>query len=242
MDNLIEIKDLSFSYLEKNIFDNLNSNIKKCKWTTIVGLNGSGKTTLSKLINNEYKYSGIITTNNKKICLIDDNFKYDDILVSKIIKKYYDKEIYNEVISKYNLKNITKKKVNKLNYDEKVILLFCIKLSINPDIIIIDNILENLEYINKDKIIKILKDMDVNIINITNNMDDTLLGDNIIIIDNGKIILNDIKENVFNNYEIVKKIGLELPFVVDLSIKLKYYNLVNKIYFNEEELIGAIWM
>lgn len=242
MDNLIEIKDLSFSYLEKNIFDNLNFNIKKCKWTTIVGLNGSGKTTLSKLINNEYKYSGIITTNNKKICLIDDNFKYDDILVSKIIKKYYDKEIYNEVISKYNLKNITKKKVNKLNYDEKVILLFCIKLSINHDIIIIDNILENLEYINKDKIIKILKDMDVNIINITNNMDDALLGDNIIIIDNGKIILNDTKENVFNNYEIVKKIGLELPFVVDLSIKLKYYNLVNKIYFNEEELIGAIWI
>ena len=43
-------------------------------------------------------------------------------------------------------------------------------------------------------------------------------------------------------YDDIKKIGLDLPFIVDLSIKLKYYGLVNKIYFNMEELIGAIWI
>ena len=76
----------------------------------------------------------------------------------------------------------------------------------------------------------------------TNNMEDTLLWENIIIMDKGKIVLNDKKENIFMKYDDIKKIGLDLPFIVDLSIKLKYYGLVNKIYFNMEELIGAIWI
>ena len=61
MDNMISIKDLSFSYDEIEVFKHLTFDIKKCKWTTIVGLNGSGKTTLVSLINNKYaqNYSSV---------------------------------------------------------------------------------------------------------------------------------------------------------------------------------------
>ena len=241
MNNMITVKNLSFSYPNNQIFNNLSFDVSTCKWTTIIGLSGCGKTTFVRLINNDFKYDGEILFDGN-IIIIDDNFNYENILVSKLIKKYYSKNIYNKIINEYNLKNITSEKVSNLNEQDKIKLLFCLKLSSKGDIVIIDNLLNKLNCHNKDIIVKILNKLKIKVINMTNNMEDTLLGENIIIMDKGKIVLNDKKENIFMKYDDIKKIGLDLPFIVDLSIKLKYYGLVNKIYFNMEELIGAIWI
>lgn len=241
MNNMITVKNLSFSYPNNQIFNNLSFDISTCKWTTIIGLSGCGKSTFIRLINNDFKYDGEILFDGN-IIIIDGNFNYENILVSKLIKKYCSKNIYNKIINEYDLKNITSKKVSDLNEQDKIKLLFCLKLSSKGDIVIIDNLLNKLNYHNKNIIVKILNKLKIKVINMTNNMEDTLLGENIIIMDKGKIMLNDKKENIFMKYDDIKKIGLDLPFIVDLSIKLKYYGLVNKIYFNMEELIGAIWI
>lgn len=47
---MIEIKNLSFSYGEEEILNNINITIEKGKFYTILGPNGSGKTTLLRLI------------------------------------------------------------------------------------------------------------------------------------------------------------------------------------------------
>lgn len=241
MNNMITVKNLSFSYPNNQIFNNLSFDVSACKWTTIIGLSGCGKSTFIRLINNDFKYDGEILFDGN-IIIIDGNFNYENILVSKLIKKYYSKNIYNKIINEYDLKNIISKKVSDLNEQDKIKLLFCLKLSSKGDIVIIDNLLNKLNCHNKDIIVKILNKLKIKVINMTNNMEDTLLGENIIIMDKGKIMLNDKKENIFMKYDDIKKIGLDLPFIVDLSIKLKYYGLVNKIYFSMEELIGAIWI
>lgn len=241
MNNMITFKNLSFSYPNNQIFNNISFDVSTCKWTTIIGLSGCGKSTFIRLINNDFKYDGEILFDGN-IIIIDDNFNYENILVSKLIKKYCSKKIYNKIINEYDLQNITSKKVSDLNEQNKIKLLFCLKLSSKGDIVIIDNLLNKLNCHNKNIIVKILNKLKIKVINMTNNMEDTLLGENIIIMDKGKIMLNDKKENIFMKYDDIKKIGLDLPFIVDLSIKLKYYGLVNKIYFNMEELIGAIWI
>ncbi len=241
MNNMITVKNLSFSYPNNQIFNNLSFDVSTCKWTTIIGLSGCGKSTFIRLINNDFKYDGEILFDGN-IIIIDDKFNYENILVSKLIKKYCSKKIYNKIINEYDLQNITSKKVSDLNEQNKIKLLFCLKLSSKGDIVIIDNLLNKLNCHNKNIIVKILNKLKIKVINMTNNMEDTLLGENIIIMDKGKIMLNDKKENIFMKYDDIKKIGLDLPFIVDLSIKLKYYGLVNKIYFNMEELIGAIWI
>lgn len=241
MNNMITVKNLSFSYPNNQIFNNLSFDVSTCKWTTIIGLSGCGKSTFIRLINNDFKYDGEILFDGN-IIIIDGNFNYENILVSKLIKKYCSKKIYNKIINEYDLQNITSKKVSDLNEQDKIKLLFCLKLSSKGDIVIIDNLLNKLNCHNKDIIVKILNKLKINVINMTNNIEDTLLGENIIIMDKGKIMLNDKKENIFMKYDDIKKIGLDLPFIVDLSIKLKYYGLVNKIYFSMEELIGAIWI
>ena len=56
MDNIIEIKDLSFSYKDSEgklhpALHNINLNFERGTYTAILGHNGSGKSTLAKLIN-----------------------------------------------------------------------------------------------------------------------------------------------------------------------------------------------
>jgi phospholipid/cholesterol/gamma-HCH transport system ATP-binding protein len=50
MDNLVEIRGLSFRRGKRIIFDNVDLNIQRGKITAIMGPSGSGKTTLLKLI------------------------------------------------------------------------------------------------------------------------------------------------------------------------------------------------
>lgn len=49
-ENIIEVKDLSFAYNGKDVFQNINLNIHKGDYLGVVGGNGSGKTTLLKII------------------------------------------------------------------------------------------------------------------------------------------------------------------------------------------------
>jgi len=64
MKNIITIKNLSFEYDKKKIFENFDLKIKKKNWLTIIGSNGSGKSVLTKLLLGFISYEGSI--------LIDD--------------------------------------------------------------------------------------------------------------------------------------------------------------------------
>ena len=70
MDNIIILKDVSFSYNDKKIFDNFSLNIRRGSYTSIIGPNGSGKSTLMKLIVGLYKANGEIK--------IDDTLMSED--------------------------------------------------------------------------------------------------------------------------------------------------------------------
>ena len=53
--------------------------------------------------------------------------------------------------------------------------------------------------------------------------------------------MEGLKEQVLQEEKILKKLGFHLPFIVELSNGLKYYGLVDKIYFKNEELVNALW-
>ncbi len=54
-ENLVELRDLCFSWPTKVIFDHVNINIPRGKITAIMGPSGTGKTTLLKLIGGQLK-------------------------------------------------------------------------------------------------------------------------------------------------------------------------------------------
>jgi len=48
-------------------------------------------------------------------------------------------------------------------------------------------------------------------------------------------------EACYINKTYVEKLGFELPFIVKLSHNLMLYNLIDKVYFNEKELVDKLW-
>ena len=58
--DILSIKNLTFRYNDKFIFDNFNLSIERGSWVTIAGSNGAGKTTLVKILAGlEKSYSNI---------------------------------------------------------------------------------------------------------------------------------------------------------------------------------------
>ncbi|MDM5436492.1 ATP-binding cassette domain-containing protein [Bacillus hominis] len=65
--NSIQIKDLSFSYKDKQIIKNLSINIPVGKHIAVVGKSGCGKSTLLKFLLRLYEFEGAIKINGKPI-------------------------------------------------------------------------------------------------------------------------------------------------------------------------------
>ena len=79
------------------------------------------------------------------------------------------------------------------------------------------------------------------IINFTNDVEEGLVGNQVVIIGNGKVLLKGSKKNVFENENFFEENDMNLPFVVSLSDKLKFYDLIDKIYLNEKKLVDDLW-
>ena len=47
--------------------------------------------------------------------------------------------------------------------------------------------------------------------------------------------------DVLKEEKILKRLGLNLPFYLDLSIQLKLYGLINRTYLNKEDLVKHLW-
>lgn len=78
---MIEIRNLSKSFGEKNIFDNININFHDNRTYAIVGESGSGKTTLLNIIAKlEEKVKGTIVYNSTDLDKIDEHIFFRDYL------------------------------------------------------------------------------------------------------------------------------------------------------------------
>lgn len=77
MDNLVEIKNLTFKRGERVIYDNLNLRVQKGKITAIMGPSGIGKTTLLRLIGGQIlPESGEILFDGQDICQANNKTLY----------------------------------------------------------------------------------------------------------------------------------------------------------------------
>lgn len=265
--SIIKIKSMSFKYDNKYIFKDFDLDINPKSFVCIIGKNGSGKSTLAKILIGLYQAQGYITIdgyllNNfylKKIRRIfavcfdnaDNHFigetVKDDLAFSLENLEYSKEEMevaINNIAKKFKLENILEKSPNELTNSEKEKIAIASSLIHNPKILLLDESIHKLNASDKKLVMKILKEykeeQGLTIILITHNLEDTLEADRIIVLDKGKIILDDIKEKIYKD-EQLEKIGFKLPFIVKLSHNLILYNLIDKIYFDEKELVDKLW-
>lgn len=93
----------------------------------------------------------------------------------------------------------------------------------------------------KSELLEILKRINVSFVNITSNVEDVIYSDYVIVYDDDKKILEGNKEMVLRNEKLLKRLGYGIPFVVDLSIQLNYYDIFDTVYYDMDKLTEALW-
>ncbi len=262
--SIIKVKDLSFSFNEKKIFDNLTLDIYEGSFTTIIGKNSSGKTTFIKLLAALYKGEGYINIDGY---LLNNYFEYkikrnisfcfgnslpfdtvrDALAFPLESLQYSKKEIIisiERMSKKFKIERILDRTFDEINTSEKLKVEIATALIHNPKIIVLDNVLNELSDNDKKTVLEVLKEYKrekkLTIILTTNNLENTLLGDRVIVFDKGNILMEGTPSEIYSN-DYLEKLGFKLPLMVELSHNLILYDLLDKVYLKEEEVLDKLW-
>ncbi len=230
----LKIVNLDFSYKNDMIFNNLNLEIKSKSLNSLIGPNCSGKTTLAKII------CGKIKTNN---------VYFDDKVVDRGTLK--QQVIYIDKLTRLSISELTIPKVKELaksivpkkcrTIKEQNILNILIAINLKPEILILDDVFSVIDSNIKKEIIELIKKKKITLIDITNNIEDSIYMDNIIILNEGKIITNSKTMSVLKKEKLLKQNKIDLPFMIDLSNKLKFYDLIDEQIIDMDKMVDTIW-
>lgn len=112
---------------------------------------------------------------------------------------------------------------------------------LNNKKVIFYNVLNNLIESDLQKLFNFLKDNNILFINATNDIELCLYTEYLIVYDDENILIEGSTLEVLKNEKLLKRLGIHLPFIVELSLLLKDYGLVDKIYLNKESLVDKLW-
>ena len=267
MPTILSINNLNYELNEKTFFKNFNFSLEKGSITSIIAPNGSGKTMLTKILCAIIPTDDICTLDgislNKKNVLnyitkigvatndINNQFlfsKVKDELAYPLLNLGYPEHKINKKIIKiskfFEIENLLNKKITSLSKSDKNKLLIILALIHEPKVLVLDDIFYDMTSKTQKFMLEKLKELNsdgLTILNITSKLDTIYDSDLIYVLNNFKIEDEGTKEEILNEDSYLNSIGLEIPFIIDLSLKLKFYDLIDKIYFNLDKLEEDLW-
>lgn len=148
-------------------------------------------------------------------------------------------EIPNDIFELFHEEKLIHKK--DLTKIDELKLKILASLNTNKTVFVFFDVLTYLDKEFKERLIRYLILNKKRIINYTTDIEETLLLDYLVVLHENKIIMEGKKGLVLQEEKILKKLGFNLPFIVELSNGLKYYGVIDKVYFNNEELVSVLW-
>ncbi|MGM0641762.1 MAG: ATP-binding cassette domain-containing protein [Thermotogota bacterium] len=160
----IKIENISFSYKETKVIQNLNMKIEKNKTTALIGESGSGKTTILYLLSKLRKdYKGKIKNVPKKISFVYQ----DDRLIPwlnindniKIVNPNLENQDIEEFLSMMNIQEKQFVYPDKLSGGMKKRVNIARALAYNPELLLLDEPFSSLDLKTKYNLIEDLKEI-----------------------------------------------------------------------------------
>ena len=97
-------------------------------------------------------------------------------------------------------------------------------LAIKPKIIVLDEATSMLDPEGRDQILSIVQAMknkyDLTVISITHDIDEASMADQVLVMNDGKLITKGSTKDVFSQVDLLKKLGLDVPFYEQVKAKL----------------------
>ena len=210
----------------------------------ICGNSGSGKSTFINSFEKSRKV-GIVNLDIIKKNYVDEQIEYYVRKYKYRLNELEDRK--EEIIKMLDIsKDILDKSIYDISESELSKVLIASVLLCNPDIIIFDEMLDSFDSNNKTKILKLFiklkKFFKKTVLIATSNIDDIYeFIDEVIIIDNGEILLYGPKYEVFMNYDLLTKKNIRIPNIVTFIKKMRKNNIHIDDVDSINELIKTLY-
>lgn len=231
----IVIENLTWNFGDRNVLKNINLELEKNKFYTIIGPNGSGKTTLLKNISKilfpkkECIYINEIdltAMKNKKLAqnisyvpqntMIDFDFSVMDIVLmgrTPYMRRFQseqekDIEIAKKAMKMTNVWHLREKNIKELSGGERQRVIVARALTQDTDIIILDEPISNLDIQHQVELLDTVKFLkkDITVIAVLHDLNlAARYSDYLILMDKGEIIQKGSPKEVLTK-EIIEKV------------------------------------
>ena len=255
MEVILNINDLQIDHLWKN----LSMSIGRGTITTIAGGNQSGKTTLAKVLDRKIEGKFNINLRGRDIkeySLGEYNQLVQVVYPNEIrftektpLEEMQKENIHKTKIAFFRMNSFSKKLLEKENTKcsrkERILIQIFLALGKANDIVVLDDIDYEFNKEELDEIYEFLKTyiktFKISVMITTLSLEQALKTNEVYIIDEGEVLLHGDPISVIQKDNVLNKAGLEVPFMMDLSVKLRDYDLIKKIDLPKEELIDTLW-
>lgn len=234
--NIIELKNISKTYDDLTVLDNLSLDIKKNEFLTLLGPSGCGKTTTLKIIagfeyadegkvlfeekdlNNIPPYQRPVNTVFQKYALFPHMNVYENIAFGLKLKKMPKDEIDKKVTKMLKLVNLSgyeKRKISALSGGQQQRIAIARALVNEPKVLLLDEPLGALDLKLRKEMQTELKNMQqqigITFIYVTHDQEEALtMSDKIIVMEQGEIQQMGTPQDIYNepkNAFVAKFIG-----------------------------------
>lgn len=235
---------------KRYVIKDLDLHIEKGSFVAVLGHNGSGKSTLAKTFNGillpeggTVYVLGMDTKDESKIFNIRSTAGMvfqnpDNQMVAAVVEDEVafapenlgtpPEEIrkrVDECLSIVNMSEFAKSSPSRLSGGQKQRVAIAAVLAMEPQCIILDEPTAMLDPKGRHEVIKTVrklnKSRNMTVVLITHFMEEAALADRVVVMDHGKIVMDDVPKKIFSEVEKIKQIGLDVPQVTELVFELK---------------------
>ena len=273
MDTIIEFKAVSFRYDENGpwVLKDCSFKIERNQSVAIIGHNGSGKSTIAKLMNGllfpekgEVYINDVLLTEasiwdiRKEVGMVfqnpDNQFVgttvRDDIAFG-MENRGIDREVMlnriEEVLEAVQMKEYTLSEPHHLSGGQKQRVAIAGVLAISPEVLILDEATVMLDPLGRMEIMETIKRVQkrqsLSLITITHDLQEVIKVDHVIVLNKGEIWKEATPRELMKHGQELKAIGLDIPFITDLSQELKTLGLqLRNEPLNKKEMMEELWI
>ena len=270
-EKMISAENVHFSYDGKTeILKGITADIEKGQFVAVLGHNGSGKSTFARLINSilvptEGKITVLGTDTSDEENLYDIRRKVgmvfqnpDNQIVAAVVEEDVAfglentgvppeeiRERVDEALKAVGMYEYRKHSPGMLSGGQKQRVAIAGIIAMRPECIVLDEPTSMLDPAGRKDVMNTIKKLcgsyGITVLLITHYMDVAVQADRVIVIDEGRVILDGVPKNVFSNVEILKKAGLDVPQVTELVFKLRKQGIdIDPDVLTEEECVNAL--